>query len=964
LKSVVRLKGSTRSLVSRYERLPFTVYYGLLCVLIFTHCAATAQSSQYSFLGKKELAQHDIYGIVQDFDNILYLTTNKGVVKYDGYSFSLIIQKPGIVGTSFFSPKVSAKGDVYCSNLYGQVLKVVGDSLTIYFDEESQQKSLKTNFVFMDNDEMLVMGLHLYKVTPTSDTMLYDELPIGTSYSNFYQESPSKISFYHSSGTGYVKISVLGGVQVEKINIPAREAVVFGLIDLQGQPLFYNQETTELVEGNDLTGYFTSERSINNGEVVRYYLLDDKLCVLNNTAGVRFFSKQCEPLYGGRLFLQDIFVSSVYRDREGNYLFGTFNSGIVVVANLNINQHVSNLKKFEEIESVGGMLYMSSGNKLLEVNSDLEEVVKKVTTNKIDKLTRLKELDLLIVDAKDDYILNSKNNDWKKFTAGAIKNVAYLSSSQVILASHIGLVYLNIKDLSVDSVQAIGRTNLIAFDTLTKSLYIVNANGLYVSDKDGKRRLRTFEQLQVNDILVTGGICYLATENKGVLFIRNGKICNFSESDTSMSDCSVSQLEEDDTYVYAHTNVGLLLLNKKRKRIHRSLSLSNGLSSEGLLDYTIRDNTLFLITDEGLLSIHRDSIYPERYSGAISVGRLQVNDAYSSLTKTKFAHTQSKFEFTIAAPSIRYRDEIVYEYKLVGLDDTYQTSSYRDNRVTYKSLPAGNYTFIARTVWLGNRGDEVAYTFEIRPPFWRTWWFYLCVVGLVSLVILLFYRRQIARIKRKNQLKNELNLSKLIAIQSQMNPHFIFNAINSIQGLILNERTEESYDYVVKFSQLVRQTLSFSNKEFISFEDELSLLEVYLDIEKLRFKNDFQFEIITNAIDSIELPPMLIQPFVENAIKHGLLHKEGLKKVKISFELLDTLICTITDNGVGREESTRIKDRQSKTHLSFSTNATAKRLLIMNEHYEQKVRFTYKDLMNEGKCIGTQVTILMPYKES
>ena len=294
MKSVVRLKGSTRSLVSRYERLPFTVYYGLLCVLIFTHCAATAQSSQYSFLGKKELAQHDIYGIVQDFDNILYLTTNKGVVKYDGYSFSLIIQKPGIVGTSFFSPKVSAKGDVYCSNLYGQVLKVVGDSLTIYFDEESQQKSLKTNFVFMDNDEMLVMGLHLYKVTPTSDTMLYDELPIGTSYSNFYQESPSKISFYHSSGTGYVKISVLGGVQVEKINIPAREAVVFGLIDLQGQPLFYNQETTELVEGNDLTGYFTSERSINNGEVVRYYLLDDKLCVLNNTAGVRFFSKQCD----------------------------------------------------------------------------------------------------------------------------------------------------------------------------------------------------------------------------------------------------------------------------------------------------------------------------------------------------------------------------------------------------------------------------------------------------------------------------------------------------------------------------------------------------------------------------------------------------------------------------------------------------------------------------------------------
>ena len=117
-----------------------------------------------------------------------------------------------------------------------------------------------------------------------------------------------------------------------------------------------------------------------------------------------------------------------------------------------------------------------------------------------------------------------------------------------------------------------------------------------------------------------------------------------------------------------------------------------------------------------------------------------------------------------------------------------------------------------------------------------------------------------------------------------MNPHFIFNAINSIQDLILKEDIDNSYSYIIKFSKLVRQTLNFSDKEFIEIEEETDLIETYLELEKLRFLDgDFEYSInITNCTD-IMVPPMLIQPIVENAIKHGLLHKDGKKILSIEF---------------------------------------------------------------------------------
>jgi LytS/YehU family sensor histidine kinase len=174
---------------------------------------------------------------------------------------------------------------------------------------------------------------------------------------------------------------------------------------------------------------------------------------------------------------------------------------------------------------------------------------------------------------------------------------------------------------------------------------------------------------------------------------------------------------------------------------------------------------------------------------------------------------------------------------------------------------------------------------------------------------------------------------------------------------------DKSYTFITKFSNLVRRTLQYSDKDFIEIEQEVKLLELYLSLEKLRFKEDFDYELITNNLEDVLVPPMIIQPFIENALVHGLLHKEGLKKLKIELKLEDVLVCTIVDNGVGRKMSSEIKKRQRGNQESFAVNAIKKRFEILDDHFKGQLGFEYEDLMKDEQAIGTKVTIRIPIKK-
>jgi LytS/YehU family sensor histidine kinase len=227
-------------------------------------------------------------------------------------------------------------------------------------------------------------------------------------------------------------------------------------------------------------------------------------------------------------------------------------------------------------------------------------------------------------------------------------------------------------------------------------------------------------------------------------------------------------------------------------------------------------------------------------------------------------------------------------------------------------------------------------------------------------------------IERNNQealekitLENKATQSKLTAIKSQMNPHFFFNALNTVQSFILSNEKKEAIGFLNKFSTLTRNILELTEKEFISIDNEIKTLSLYLDIEKERFDHDFGYEInVENNIDTenIKIPSMLLQPFVENAVKHGLLHKQGTKVLIISFGQKDNFIhIHIEDNGIGRKKSHEINQQRNKTHQSFATNAIDERIALLNNNKKEKITLEYidKDLDHE-ETTGTIVQLKIP----
>lgn len=213
-------------------------------------------------------------------------------------------------------------------------------------------------------------------------------------------------------------------------------------------------------------------------------------------------------------------------------------------------------------------------------------------------------------------------------------------------------------------------------------------------------------------------------------------------------------------------------------------------------------------------------------------------------------------------------------------------------------------------------------------------------------------------VKLEEAKEHEVAHLQLKSLRAQMNPHFMFNAMNSIQSLVLKGDKYEAYNYLTKFASLIRENLNMSEKSFTEFDEELALLKKYLELEELRFQENFEYEIIgEHEIGAIKIPSMIIQPFIENAIKHGLLHKiDGIKKVKISFIQEEVFKCIITDNGIGLKVSQAINKANHAKEISFSTKAIKERLTLLKNYYKADIGIVYEDVQ-----IGTSVVIKIPY---
>jgi hypothetical protein len=339
----------------------------------------------------------------------------------------------------------------------------------------------------------------------------------------------------------------------------------------------------------------------------------------------------------------------------------------------------------------------------------------------------------------------------------------------------------------------------------------------------------------------------------------------------------------------------------------------------------------------------------------------------------QFNYLQNDFTFQIGGVHLSEGDYIKYQWCLEGYDEDWRKVSI-EHTANYTNLSHGSYKLRLRAKVPASDWSEIkSYSFSISPPVWRTGWF----IGLICLLIIgciytsVYYiqlykhRQQSQRLHQQKQ-KAELELK---ALRAQFNPHFVFNILNSIQSIIMERDDEKAIDYLYDFSVLMRTTLNFSSLKVIPFSDELDFLKRYVNLEQIRFEKPFQFEVVIDDlvdVHNIKMPPLVLQPYIENAIKHGLFNKKEKlgRKLSLSFSIKnECLKCIIVDNGIGRSAADRKKD---KSHVSKGITMMKERIDYLNIAYET-TDFTHSisDVLNDNKVVvGTEVILYIPISKT
>jgi LytS/YehU family sensor histidine kinase len=332
-------------------------------------------------------------------------------------------------------------------------------------------------------------------------------------------------------------------------------------------------------------------------------------------------------------------------------------------------------------------------------------------------------------------------------------------------------------------------------------------------------------------------------------------------------------------------------------------------------------------------------------------------------------YTDKHLRLEFAAISYRSVGGITYRYRLLGLDTLWRST--KENFLEYLTLPSGKYTLQLQAVnKFGNASNLLRMPFTVAAPWWQTIGFLLLVFAAAVSLTWFFVSLRIRQIRNRQKEKEKVSQRMLeleqMALRAQMNPHFIFNCLNSIQQYIFDQDVFAANKYIAGFARLIRATLQNSSKAFIPLADEIDFLSGYLSLEKIRFKEKMDYFIeVDPELDHAHciIPPMLIQPYVENSMRHGLRHKTGGKGyIRLNFRRTGSRLSVIVeDNGIGRKGAAAFKTREHIEYQSKGMSLTADRIRMFNERHREPIRIEVIDLEDEsGHPLGTRVVMDIP----
>lgn len=501
---------------------------------------------------------------------------------------------------------------------------------------------------------------------------------------------------------------------------------------------------------------------------------------------------------------------------------------------------------------------------------------------------------------------------------------------------------------------------------LEKMLY----NNTWLPDKNNKPSFSGKTSLGIEEY--NDSILLIGTAHGGLNFFNKNthSFSNLGKSEGLPSN-TIYAIKKDITgYIWFTTDYGLYKFYPAEKKII-SYSMDPGIIRSSFTAnkfYPLQNGQWLSFTIAEAISFSPGNIeYQDKQESKIEITGFKLFDKPLFIDSLLFENKPVRLSykenfFTVEFAELNFSGlhQPNYYYRLIGIDKNWVNGG--TNRfANYTDLQPGEYTFTVRTESGNSSSATTSFKIIIAPPFWKTWWFISAICICIILLVYAFIKWRERTLKEMYSMNEQLSKAKLEALRAQMNPHFIFNCLNSIDNLIQMDEKEKATLYLSKFARLIRSILESATDNVIACWKDMETLELYLELEALRFDNKFSYHItISDEIlnGDYKVPPLVIQPFVENAIHHGLLNKiQPDKKLLVDVSVSNNHIhYRIEDNGVGRKKAAAYKLLNKPTYESMGMQITTERINLFNQHINSSLTIT--DLHDEqGSACGTKVEV-------
>jgi len=925
------------------------------------------------------LPSNSVYDIFQDSKGFMWFATGKGLTKYDGNYFKTF--------TADF--QTSKSGSCIAEDDFGRIWYANFDGF-LYYVEKGIIKALpqKTSLGYY---RFGIIKNELFLIQPNA-VFVYDLKTLTIKYK--HKISDKQISFCYATSE---KFYALGDFLYEfgsenviiKHDLPNNfyKNIVTPIMNKLGRKLIINSKSSAVFYSFE-NGLFSKSKLTNSADFIQNTAIIDNaiwVCTPNGIYKKDLVSNQHKSYFSYQN------ISYAFKDKNSNYWVSTLNKGVLFIKDFS-NNFIDLQPKPISLVLTKNEIYIGSEKDLiykLNIDNLKTEIIHQSKSNHaISQIFVDTISNNIFFNSFKFNILNKYNKIINNYSI-AIKDIKKVDEKYFSFAASglLGIFYVdeNLKS-SWDFIfeknkneafsgfnQSLLLTNTngksTEYNPTNNTIYYATNNGLIAITNDGKSKEIKHQNQTVFLIKIQkykDKIIGLSTSEKLYSINSNNEISEFNLPDFIAKE-KFSRFFIRNQFCYLFTEKSIYEFDFESQKTQKILSISNDIE---VTDVVLKNNQLFFATSKGIVIKNRNEIdnFPKP---SLIINEIQINGKRIELNQvTALNPDQNDVEINFSTLAFVPNESYPVSYKINNSD--WKTLDFSDKNLKLSSLSPVKYNIQLAINDNNSKIDLQTIQFTIKKPFWLHPFFIIGFVAIFMGFIYWIYNLQIRKIEKRNLLQLEkvnleknLNQSKLKAIKSQMNPHFFYNALNTIQSYILSNDKKQAVNYLSKFSNLTRTILEMSEKETISIAEEVKTLGLYLDIEKARFEEDFEYQILVDKkidAENIKIPTMLLQPYVENVVKHGLLHKQGKKLVTIHFQKIDKHIrISVDDNGIGRQKSAELNAIKNKNHQSFASEATQNRVNLLNQYNQKNISIQFIDKTNlSQQTIGTTVVFEIP----